>query len=166
MRCNGTQSRAFLCSPVKEGEEIRCLVGEIALADGEKSVESGREQRRRETVIHISQSTMSHRRRLGWVTQTLFILLISQMIRMDLDAVHTRFVFIGGFSFSIRHAPWHDLLRPDHISHEADLFVFFTFEVTNRKELHRKTYNRRKERGSMRQKIKDTLPTVRHVESS
>lgn len=38
-RC-GTQSRAFLCSWVKE-RKSDAFWGEIALADGEKSVESG-----------------------------------------------------------------------------------------------------------------------------
>lgn len=105
MRCNGTQSRAFLCSRVKGGEEIRCLVGEIALADGGKSVESGpyleTAEKTRDGHSHLSKHHVTPPTSRVSNTDSLFILLISQIIRMDLDAVHTRFVFIGGVFLSL-----------------------------------------------------------------
>ncbi len=102
---------------------------------------------------------MSHRRRLGWVTQTLFILLISQIIRIDLDVVHTRFVFIGGFSLSLSVMPSSSQRCPvawfteawSHLT-RSSFFFHFWGDKYNRKELHRKTHNRRKERRSKRQK--------------
>lgn len=87
MRCNGSQSRAFLCSWVKDGEEIRCLLGEIALADGEKSVESGpyleRAEKTRDGHSHLSKRHVTQSR--VSTANSLFILLISQIIRRGFE---------------------------------------------------------------------------------
>lgn len=62
-----------------------------------------------------------------------------------MGAVHTRFVFLCGFSLSISAMPscsWDDLLRPDQISHEATRTAVicegFTSEVAKKNNNNKK----------------------------
>lgn len=85
------------------------MLGEIALADGEKSVESGpyleRVEKTRDGHSHLSKHHVTPPTSRVSKTNSLFVLLISQITRMDLDAVHTRLVFISGFSLSLSVMP-------------------------------------------------------------
>jgi len=123
MRCNGTQSRAFLCSWVKNGEEIRCLLGEIALADGEKSVESGpyleRAEKTRDGHSHLSKHHVTQSR--VSTANSLFIPLISQIIRRVFETcgccLHkVCFHTVCGFSLWISGMIYRDLIR-SHMKH-------------------------------------------------
>lgn len=150
MRCNGTQSRAFLCSWVKDGEEIRCLLGEIALADGEKSVESGpyleRAEKTRDGHSHLSKHHVTQSR--VSTANSLFILLICPIIRRVFETCGC-FVFICGFSLWILYV-CHALLPVAWSDIENQWYV----RVSLIRWLREK-----------REHKHDTLPTVQHVKS-